>query len=542
MEKLPLGIQNIRKIIENGYVYVDKTQYVYNLINTQSYYFLSRPRRFGKSLLLDTIAEAFSGDRELFKGLFIYDSDYSFEKHPVVRLDMSNIANETPEILKDELSIALKERAKKEGFSIDYSRPSAILKTLIEALYVKYDKRVVVLIDEYDKPMLDRLASTETAEANRDVLRGFYGVLKSMDPFLQFTFITGVTKFTKTSIFSGLNNLRDITLARKYANICGITTDDLDKYFSGYIKDLARHERFERYGNLRDSILAWYDGYSWDGETRVINPFSLLGFFCEERFSGFWYASGTPAFLINLIKQKPSSFLALNEIEISERVLDNFDIRKMSIAPLLFQTGYLTVAETRYREDSESYLLKIPNLEVREAFYLNIITEFTETEENYTESAYWQIKESLKTGNLQSMLETLKGLFASIPYQLHISHEYYYHSIFYAIMNLLGFDIDAEVSVSEGRIDGVLEIDDKVYIMEFKYKDCPSDVTLEIKNRLVKEALEKGMRQLEDRGYCKKYSGSGKTIYQAAFAFLGRDDIELLTHQFQDHSSIMLPT
>ena len=529
VDNLPLGIQNFREIIEGGYVYADKTKFVYTLINDAKYYFLSRPRRFGKSLLLDTIAEAFSGDRELFKGLFIYGSDYNFEKHPVLRLDMSNIANETPEALKDELSIALRERVNVEGFAIDYSRPSTILKTLIEALYKKHNKRVVVLIDEYDKPILDNINNVEVAEANRDVLRGFYGVLKSMDPFLRLVFITGVTKFTKTSIFSGLNNLRDITLTRKYANICGITIEDLDKYFGEYINNLAMHEDFRHYKSLCDSILEWYDGYSWDGKTRVINPYSLLGLFSEETFSCFWYASGTPSFLIELIKQKPSSFLTLNDIEISERALDTFDINKMSIAPLLFQTGYLTVDETRFREGMRSYLLKLPNREVREAFNLNIISEFTEADGHFAESAYWRIKGSLKDGDLNSVLDTLKGLFASIPYQLHISHESYYHSIFFAIMNLLGFDVDAEVSVSGGRIDGVLEIDDKVYIMEFKYEPCPSDATPEVKQELFNTALEKGMMQIEDRGYCKKYAGSGKNIYQAAFAFLGRDDIAMAT-------------
>ncbi|MCL1808751.1 MAG: AAA family ATPase, partial [Clostridiales bacterium] len=204
MKKLPLGIQNFRKIREGGYVYVDKTQYVYNIINDGNYYFLSRPRRFGKSLLLDTIGEAFSGDKELFKGLWIYGSDYGFEKHPVIRLDMSNIANETPEMLKDLLSKTLLKQVKKERFDIDYDVPSEMFKNLIEELHEKYNQTVVVLIDEYDKPILDRLGDIKTAEANKDVLGGFYGILKSMDPHLRLTFITGVTKFTKASVFSEL--------------------------------------------------------------------------------------------------------------------------------------------------------------------------------------------------------------------------------------------------------------------------------------------------------------------------------------------------
>jgi len=527
MKKLPLGMQNFREIIDGGFVYVDKTQYVYDLVNNVKYYFLSRPRRFGKSLLLDTIAEAMNGNKEIFKGLFIYNSDYNFEKYPVLRIDMSNIANKTPDILENSLASYLRKRIEDEAFNIDDEIPSDIFQYLIRDLYKKYNQKVVVLIDEYDKPILDHLTNTETAEANRQVLRGFYGVLKSLDPFLRLTFITGVSKFTKTSIFSELNNLLDITMTKKYANICGIAIEDLDKYFSAHIDYLGTLDSFKQYSSIKDEILAWYDGYSWDGETRVINPFSLLSFFLQESFESYWYASGTPTFLINLIKTKPSSFLTLNYLEISKRALDAFNIHKMGLAPLLFQTGYLTVAKKSYQGVFESYLLKMPNLEVREAFNLSIIADFTENEEDFTENAYWRIKGALKTGNLQDMLTILKSLFASIPYQLHIGKDAYYHSIFYAIMNILGFKMDAETSVSTGRADAILELDDKVYIMEFKYADCAPDASPEEKQKLFEKELEDGINQIERRGYAKKYIGSGKEIIIAAFAFLGRDNIEM---------------
>ena len=528
MKNIPLGIQSFRKIVEGDYVYVDKTQYIYDLINSVCHYFLSRPRRFGKSLLLDTISEVFSGDKELFKGLYIYDSDHNFEMHPVIRLDMSNIANKTPEVLEKELMISLRKRAKEESIEIDtdYDTPSTIFKTLIVALHIKYNKRVVVLIDEYDKPILDHLVDLETAEANRQVLRSFYGILKSMDPYLKFTFITGVSKFTKTSIFSELNNLLDITLTKRYANICGIETEDLEKYFGEHIKHLSTLDDFKRFDSIHGGILDWYDGYSWDGNTRLINPFSLLSFFLQNRFSSFWYSSGTPTFLIKLIKENPSSFLSLSDFEISERSLDTFDIRKMSITPLLFQTGYLTIEERRFRGDSESYVLRMPNLEVKEAFYLGIIAEFTENID-YTETAYWRIKESLEEGDLERMLLILRSLFASIPYQLHIRREAYYHSIFIALMNVLGFSLSAEESTSTGRIDAVLELDDKVYIIEFMYRDCSPEATPEAKAKLFQEALDEGINQIKNMGYSKKYSASDKKVYHVAFAFLGRDDIEM---------------
>ena len=532
MKKLPLGIQNFKKIVEGDYVYIDKTQYISNLINGASYYFLSRPRRFGKSLLIDTISEVFSGNRELFRGLWIYNSSYAFNKYPVIRLDMSNIPNETPGILKASLFDELDARSHREGISIRGTEPAILFKRLIENLYENYGQRVVVLIDEYDKPILDHVDDIETAEANRRVLRGFYGILKSMDPYLRFIFITGVTKFSKTSIFSDLNNLTDITLAEKYASICGIPTADLDRYFKEHIDTIKASDMPKTYESVHNEILEWYDGYSWDGKNRMINPFSLLSFFEQEKFESFWYSSGTPKFLIDLIKQKPESYLALRNLRITERVLDNFDIHNMEIEPLFFQTGYLTVKEVIQTKGSPVYLLDIPNYEVRDSLNMQLLSALTESGSAQTERAQLEINDALEAGDLQKVLDMIRGLFASIPYELHVDKEAYYHSIFYAVMTVLGFDIDAEVSVSKGRVDAVLELDDKVYIMEFKYERCPPDADQETKQGLFEKALSDGMSQIKNKGYSKKYQGSGKTIYQAAFAFLGRDDIEMKSESF----------
>ncbi|MCL1809036.1 MAG: ATP-binding protein [Clostridiales bacterium] len=531
MKKLPLGIQNFRKIREGGYVYVDKTQYVYNIINDGSYYFLSRPRRFGKSLLLDTIGEAFSGDRELFKGLWIYNSDYGFEKHPVIRLDMSNIANRTPDILESSLAASLNKRVSAEGLDITADIPSDIFKFLIEDLHTKYNQRVVVLIDEYDKPILDRLEDIETAKANRDVLKGFYGILKSMDPHLRLTFTTGVSKFTKTSIFSDLNNLLDITLTEEYASICGIATEDLGKHFSEHIEHLAQLEKFKQHFSLNDEILAWYDGYSWDGQARVINPFSLLSFLTQKKFASFWYASGTPKFLMDLIKKDPGAYASLANLKITETMLDSADIDDIEAELLLFQTGYLTVKEIAYDMNEEVFVLGMPNSEVRKAFDLHVAAAFTGKKQAFVKNARLEITEALENGDLHKMLESLRGLFASIPYELHVNREAYYHSVFYAVMNVLGFDIDAEVPVSGGRVDAVMELGDKAYVMEFKYVKCEQGAEPELKNELFEKALKEGMGQIKSRGYAKKYEGSGKKVHLAAFAFLGRDDIEMAVEE-----------
>jgi len=365
VKKLPLGIQNFREIIEGGYVYADKTQYIYDLLNGAKYYFLSRPRRFGKSLLLDTIAEAFRGDKELFKGLYLYESGYDFAEHPVLRLDIGNIANKTPEVLETSLSRSLRRQALRENLDIPGDIPSDMFVDLIESLHRKYGKTVVVLIDEYDKPMLDHMDDLEVAGENRKVMRGFYGILKSMDPYLRLTFMTGVTKFAKTSVFSELNNMYDITMAEQYANICGIATGDLWKHFGEHIEALARLERFKQYKSVHGEILSWYDGYSWDGETRVINPFSLLSFFKRKRFSGFWYASGTPSFLVSLIKKDPGIYAKLDKLRITESMLDTSELDRMDAELLLFQSGYLTVKETQLTSGADIYLLGMPNFEVR---------------------------------------------------------------------------------------------------------------------------------------------------------------------------------
>ena len=527
MRPLPIGIQSFKEIITGEYVYVDKTRYVYELLNDAKYYFLSRPRRFGKSLLLDTISEVFQGDKELFKGLWIYDSDYTFKKHPVIRIDMSNIANKSPDVLEESILSYLKTCYSNEGFILNERICSDAFRNLIYLTYEKYKERVVVLIDEYDKPMLDHIDDIKIADENRKVLSGFYDILKSMDPYLQFTFITGITKFSKTSIFSALNNLRDITLAEDFAGICGIPTDSLSEHFEEYITELAQHNRFKLCDSIPDEILAWYDGYSWDGYAKLLNPFSLLSFFSDKRIGSYWYATGTPRFLIEIIKKKPESYVSLKNMRITEPALNTFDIERIEIEPLLFQTGYLTVTDVVETKGLPIYVLDIPNNEVRAAFNMQIVSALTESGDVRANQAQIDIGLALESGDLHKMLDILRGLFASIPYQLHVKEEAYYHSIFYAVMTLLGFDMDIEVSTSRGRIDAVLELDDKVYVMEFKYEKCPSDTNAEEKKTLFETVLDDAMKQIYDRGYCDKYKGSGKTIYKAAFAFLGRDEIEM---------------
>ena len=537
LKRLPVGIQNFREIVEDNHVYVDKTMFIHHLIENGKCYFLSRPRRFGKSLLLDTIGEVFKGSKELFKGLWIYDSGYDFKSYPVIKLDMSSVTAETPEIFKKSLTKELMDCLQQEDFPTSDDSPPDLLKELIKRLHSKYKQKVVVLIDEYDKPILDHITDFMKADANRSILRDFFGILKSLDSLIKFIFFTGVSKFTKTSVFSSLNNLTDITMIDKYANICGIPVDDLETFFGDRLKDLSEHSSFSQYPCLRGLILKWYDGYSWDGKTKLLNPFGLLSFFQVEQLKSFWYVSGSPKFLIDLIKNKPECVPNLNNLSITEPDLDAIDIGNLEVASLLFQSGYLTVEKIIPVEPEldtpQSYILKIPNTEVRQAFFNQLTAGLTENEHIFTTSTFRQIQIALKDGDLQSILNSLKSLFSSIPYQLHVNAEAYYHSIFYAIMTVLGFKIDAEVSVSKGRIDAVLEYKEKIYVFEFKFCKCPSDSNDVEKKKVADKALELGMKQLSERGYADKYKGSGKTVYLAAFAFLGRDSVEMLYETIQ---------
>jgi len=316
-----------------------------------------------------------------------------------------------------------------------------------------------------------------------------------------------------------------MTFDEKYNSICGIPVESLDEHFGAHISHLTSSKRFKDYSGIRNGILAWYDGYSWDGETRVINPFSLLSFFARKKFASFWYASGTPSFLMGLMKKDPSVYSSLRKLKITELMLDCAELDNIEAELMLFQSGYLTVKEVEPTAGSDNYHLEIPNFEVREAFHLQALTAFTGGKQSRVKDIQQEIDQALHEGDLSRVLAMLKGLFASIPYQLHIDREAYYHSIFLAVMNVLGFDADAEVSVSGGRVDAVLELDDKVYIIEFKYAQCAPDASPEEKQALFGKTLDEGLKQIKDKGYASKYTGSSKTIYQAAFAFLGRDEI-----------------
>ncbi|HLP47304.1 MAG TPA: AAA family ATPase [Candidatus Deferrimicrobium sp.] len=503
MKKLPLSIQTFRDFIKEDYIYVDKTKHIYDLFAWGGkYYFLSRPRRFGKSLLISTLAEIFSGNKELFKGLWIYDK-IEWTKHPVIHIDLSKMDFETPPKLKDSLKQFLHKTAIFYGVTLEEKNTyKGSFVELIEKLYSL--GRVVILVDEYDKPITEHLEAKQIEKAKniRKVLKNFFGIIKGSDAYLKLVFITGVSKFSRVSIFSDLNNLRDITLSEQFSLIVGYTENELMHYFQSYLEQLAEKTGINK-TQLAADIKYWYNGYSWDGTNFVYNPFSILNLFAEKRFRNFWFTSGTPTFLINLIRSKKSEIREFENLTVENYTFDSYDIENMDIAALLFQTGYLTIKKIIIENNEETYYLSYPNKEVKDSFLSYLLGEFSRLDLSASTLVQKQINKAISAGDMEGFLSEIRSLFASIPYHIFIADkEAYYHSIIYLILKLAGGDVRCEVPTNTGRIDAVLEAGDKIYIMEFKLGS-------------EREALT----QIKEMKYYEPYLGKGKEIVLMGIGF-----------------------
>jgi hypothetical protein len=515
MKKLPIGIQSFENLREENYLYVDKTKDIHRLISSGKVYFLSRPRRFGKSLLISTLDAIFKGKKSLFENLYIYDQWDWTQQHPVVRIDWSNIKHSLPEEMEKDMSAFLNEIATRHQITLSREYASSCFKELIEQLHYKTGSKVVVLVDEYDMPILDALSKpAEDINEIRNFLQSFYKVLKGADEHLRFVFLTGVSKFTKVSIFSGLNNLNDITIDPNYTTICGYTQPELESYFDENIEQLAQIEHLSR-EELLQKIKYWYNGYSWDGITSVYNPFSTLLFFNKNQFSDYWFASGTPTFLVNIIKERNDVKLLLEPTQIQSSGFDSFDYQTMDTQLLSFQTGYLTIkkAERDPFDDIINYTLSVPNEEVRRALAEHLFVSYAAYPMTNTGPMRSRMLHQLLTGDSQAFERSLQEMFARIPYQLHIPREAYYHSLFLLWLNLLGFDVQAEVSTDKGRIDAVWTWNERVVIAEIKY----------IEEGLTEPLLEEAFTQIIERRYFERYAGENRRIAFLAVAFAGKE-------------------
>ncbi len=496
MKKLPIGIQSFEDI-RSGYVYIDKTKYIYELISSGKLYFFSRPRRFGKSLLIDTLKCLFEGRKELFEGLWIYNKWDWDVRYPVIRLDMSSINNEEFHLFKESLNRAIKtfyEINEIDDFNGNLS-PKDNINYLISSLHRKKRQKVVILIDEYDKPILDNIEKKEYAEEVRDYLRRFYEIFKSVDEHLKFLFITGVSKFSRVSLFSGLNNLNDISLKPSVGTMVGYTEKEIVDNFKDYLD-----------GVDLEKMRFWYNGYNFLGEDRVYNPFDVLQFFDKRQYDNYWFKSGTPSFLIKVLKdrQEEPDLARIEKVELGSSLLDKFDVYTMPIEVLLYQTGYLTIEESFTSLTGVVYRLGIPNFEVRSSLNKELLFSYLEGVNSASyDSLAMRTEKALLEENVEGFIETIKALFAGIPYQNYtkndlMKYEGYYSSVLYAYLNGVGLDVKVEESVSGGRIDMVVKLpevfkqDGAVYIMEFKV--------------VGDEETGHALNQIESRGYHHKYN------------------------------------
>ena len=498
MKKLPIGISTFSIIREENYIYIDKTKEAYKLIENYKYTFLSRPRRFGKSLFLDTLQEIFEGNQKLFEGLYIYDKWDWNQSYPVIKLSFGGSRS------VDELKLSITKNLdfiqKKMGVSCQKNYDYAIcFSDLIQKSYEKYQKRVIILIDEYDKPILDNLDQIEVAKECREVLKRLYTQIKENDRYIKFAFLTGVSKFSKASIFSGLNNLRDISLLPTFGTICGYTQNDIETIFLPYLKGV----------NL-EQLQKWYNGYNFLSE-RVYNPFDILLFIDSGyRFKNYWFETGTPSFLIKLFKQNFYNLAEFENLRVKESTLEAFDIERINLETVMFQSGYLTIKEAIQKRQRLEYILTYPNFETKVSFNDYLLDYFVKTpiEKGKIQNNLIDILEEAHLNQLQTVLESL---FASIAYNNFTNnyienYEGFYASIIYAYFAGAGFDnITAENATNTGRIDLSVFIDDRVYIFEFKVNQTG--------------ALE----QIKSKAYHQKYTSKYNEIYLIGVEFNSKE-------------------
>ncbi|KZX10661.1 ATP-binding protein [Methanobrevibacter filiformis] len=514
LQKLPLGISSFEDIRTNSYLYVDKTKDIFNIVSSGKIYFLSRPRRFGKSLLINTLKNLFLSNKYLFKGLYVYDKWNWGESYPVIHLDISDLSSETNELLKLTLADTINNIAREYNISLNEHLPVDYnFSVLIREIYKTTNKKVVVLIDEYDVPILDNIGDEKIVNDIRKTLQSFYNALKSSDDYIRFIFITGISKFAHTSIFSKLNNPTDITLSKEYSTICGISHNELEEYLHDYIENLANKKEMT-YSECLDEINRWYDGYSWDGENRVFNPYSTLSSLSKtnEEFSDFWFGTGTPNFLVKMLKSEKININYFKPINITKSELEQYNPLSVKITPVLFQSGYLTIKK-KYTDKNNRiyYTLGIPNFEVETGFKDNLIDLYEEKVENMFKKSQELIWDDIINSNCEKLSKKLRIFIAEIPYYLRLSKDNkekwkFYSMVFSTWARVMDFEIIEEKTIEDGRIDFVLNNIEKeqVIIVEMKYT--------EDQNKTLDTLIKEAFKQINRKKYWFAYGGSVKLM------------------------------
>ena len=499
---LPIGIQSFRNLRDRGCYYVDKTGYALRMVEQGTHYFLSRPRRFGKSLFLDTLKELFEGGRDLFEGLEICERwDWSV-RHPVVRLSFGSGNFKDPGDLNADVLEQLDALETDAGVEPRHATARGRFRHLLRALHRQTGRQVAVLVDEYDKPILDALEEPAVARANRDYLRGLYATIKDSDAHIRFCFLTGVSKFSKVSLFSGLNNLRDITLNPVYSAVCGYTEADLDAVFAPELEGLDR-----------ERVREWYNGYSWGGAERVYNPFDVLLLLADREFSPWWFETGTPRFLVETLVERGIPTPSLEGMLASNDLLSTFDVGDIATEALLFQTGYLTIVGREDWDGEPIYRLDYPNREVRQSLNRSLLRHLGQDHSRLTADRL-RLGRLLRNGDIPGLGALLRSVFAGIPHQWHTRNEIaryegYYASVFYSYFAGAGIDVRVEESGSAGRLDMAVRTEGRVYLFEFKVAE--------------RAGPGAALAQLKERGYADKYRHLGEPVHLVGVEFSEKD-------------------
>lgn len=499
--KYPIGIQSFDKIRREGYVYVDKTALMYKMVAEGSYYFLSRPRRFGKSLMVSTLDAFFSGKRELFSGLYVDNVDWDWQKYPIMHLDLNTEKYDSPEALTNKLSLFLSNFEKAYGKNPDEKSLGTRFEGVIQRISEQTGKPVVILVDEYDKPLLQAIGNNELQTEYRNTLKAFYGALKSCDQYIKFAFLTGVTKFGKVSVFSDLNNLVDISLDHRYAEICGITEREMHRDFDESIQSLAEANgltKEECYERLRRD----FDGYHFSMESPgIYNPFSVLSTLAKQRFGDYWFETGTPSFLVYQLKKTCYPLENMTTEDLTTDTLNSIDVMDQNPLPLLYQSGYLTLKS--YDNRFDSYLLGFPNREVEQGFIKYLLPFYTPKVQDKNSFSIARFIKDIEQGNAEGFMHRLEDFFATGDYEVVGKAEKYFQNTLYVFFRLMGFYVNVERHTANGRIDIVMQTPQFVYVMELKI------------DKTAAEALQ----QIEEKGYARPFDGDARQLFKIGVNF-----------------------
>ena len=499
--KYPIGIQDFEKIRREGYVYVDKTPQMWKMVSEGSYYFLSRPRRFGKSLMVSTLESFFSGKRELFKGLYVDTVEWDWQQYPILHLDLNVKKYEAKEDLDKVLNrhLELWEQAYDSPYG-DRDLEERFLQ-VVRLAYEKTGQQVVILVDEYDKPLLQAIDNDELQTEYRSTLKPFYGVLKTCDRYIKFAFLTGVTKFGKVSVFSDLNNLEDLTMLPQYNEVCGISEDELYQYFDESIDELASKNHITKeacYERLRHN----FDGYHFNVDTiGIYNPFSLLNTLKNQTFRDYWFETGTPTFLVYQLQKTNYPLEMLTREELFEDMLNSIDVMDDNPLPLLYQSGYLTIKG--YDETFKTYRLGFPNREVEEGFVKFLVPFYSPNKQEKPQMYIANFVKDVQTGNAEGFMQRVERFFDGGDYQVAGKAELYFQNTLWALFKLLGLYVDVERHTTDGRMDILVQTKDYVYILELK----------------IDQSADAALQQIEDKQYVKPFEGDGRTIYKIGVNF-----------------------